>query len=632
MLVLTRRKRLFFAQSNSSRRIFMTSDRTFELGLVMAGAISAGAYTAGVMDFMFEALDAYNEEKVRPGWDGPIHDVRIPIMSGASAGGMTSAICALQAFHDLTHVWPDQPVPPPDKNRLYSSWVTDISLDRLLETSDLDAPNLPGLKSLLCCDVLDEIVDKAFNISGNRERPWIGRGDDHSLRVRLTLTNLRGAPYSFPLFGTETNETYGMLNHGDYFDFAVGETSSLSPDAEPGATPLNITKPADEEWNVFRKTALATGAFPVGLAPRIIERPNTLFYGLAQSFGYEDSVTGKYCPVKPDGSFDNVSPYAFVSVDGGVIDNAPLELARRYLSRGGAHNERSGAGANKAVLLIAPFPNFAAAPPKDDNDLLVHMLQRLLSALIDQARFKPEELQLAANDTCFSRFMISPTRQGNGSPEAKQFPIACGVLSGFGGFLDESFRRHDYLLGRRNAQAFLRWNFALPETNERLFKGVAINGDRWHVRNADNQTATISAGDERNLDKKLFAEVVNGPKTKFGLPIIPLVDRLLKPIEIPAADMPKPEDVDRAALADKIEARAKKVIATLIDVDLRRVTRDLNLDSGWFTHVAMFGADRVGGPFLADVLAKKAEKVIDDALVQVQKAFAPRAGGVAGGS
>jgi hypothetical protein len=255
----------------------------------------------------------------------------------------------------------------------------------------------------------------------------------------------------------------------------------------------------------------------------------------------------------------------------------------------------------------------------------VHMLERLLSALIDQARFKPEELQLAANDTCFSRFMISPTRLGNGSPEAKQFPIACGVLSGFGGFLDESFRRHDYLLGRRNAQAFLRWNFGLPETNERLFKGVAINGDRWHVRNADNQTATVSAGDERKLDKKMFAETVNGPKTTLGFPIIPLVDRLLEPIEIPAADMPRPEDVDRVALAAKIDARAKKVIATLIDVDLRRVTHDLGLDTGLLARTAMFGADWLGGPFLADVIAKKAEKVIDDALGQVKAAFATKA-------
>ena len=230
--------------------------------------------------------------------------------------------------------------------------------------------------------------------------------------MRLTLTNLRGAPYSFPLFGSDTNETYGMLNHGDYFDFAVGRTSTPAAGAEPGATPLDVTNLAQKEWDVYRKTALATGAFPVGLAPRIISRTDTAFYRAAQTFGYEDPLTQKFCPVTPDTSFNNVAPYSFVSVDGGVIDNAPLELARRYLSGSAVHNERSGDSADKAVLLIAPFPNFAATPPPDDNDLLSNVLQRLLSALIDQARFKPEELQLAANDTCFSRFMISPTRSG----------------------------------------------------------------------------------------------------------------------------------------------------------------------------------------------------------------------------
>jgi hypothetical protein len=609
----------------------MASDRTFELGLVMAGAISAGAYTAGVIDFLFEALDAYNEEKQKPGWDGPTHDVQVPIMTGASAGGMTSAIGALQAFHDLAHVWPGQPVPPPEQNRLYSSWVTDISLDRLLETSDLDSPGIQGLKSLLCCNVLDEIVAKAFTMSGSVDRPWIGRTDDPSLRVRLTLTNLRGAPYSFPLFGSDTDETYGMLNHGDYFDFAVGKTSTLSPEAEPGATPLDVTNLAQEEWDVYRKTALATGAFPVGLAPRNISRPDTAFYGAAQTFGYEDSLTHEFRTITPDAGF-KVAPYSFISVDGGVIDNAPLELARLYLAGGAVHNARSGDSADKAVLLIAPFPNFAATPAEDDSDLLANVLQRLLAALIDQSRFKPDELQLAANDTCFSRFMISPTRIGNGSAAAKQFPIACGVLSGFGGFLHESFRRHDYLLGRRNAQAFLRWNFGLPETNDRLFKGVAINGERWHVRDADNQTATLTAGDEKQLPKKKFAEIVGGSKTTLGFPIIPLVDRLLTPIEIPAADMPKPDDVDRVALAAKIDTRAKKVIATLIDVDLRRVTHNLGLDNDWFAHLAMFGADRVGGPFLAQVLAKKGEKIIDDALDQVKAAFAPDAAGAAGRS
>jgi hypothetical protein len=86
-------------------------------------------------------------------------------MSGASAGGMTSAISALHAFRDLDHVWPGTSPPPPRRNRLYSSWVTDISLRALLETTDLeDGRNAAGVMSMLCCDVLDRIVASAFDL------------------------------------------------------------------------------------------------------------------------------------------------------------------------------------------------------------------------------------------------------------------------------------------------------------------------------------------------------------------------------------------------------------------------------------------------------------------------------------
>jgi hypothetical protein len=90
---------------------------------------------------------------------------------------------------------------PPAKadNRLYSSWVTDVSIQRLLETTDLNG-SAGGLPSALCSDVLDEILANAFKISGTvNPRPWIGRGEDTTLCVMLTLTNLRGVPYSFRL-------------------------------------------------------------------------------------------------------------------------------------------------------------------------------------------------------------------------------------------------------------------------------------------------------------------------------------------------------------------------------------------------------------------------------------------------
>ena len=73
-------------------------------------------------------------------------------------------------------------------------------------------------------------------------------------------------------------------------------STSLSQAASPGdwrgarkRRRLNAPDLGQKEWDDYRETALATGAFPVGLAPRIIERPDTTFYDQAQSFGYEDS-------------------------------------------------------------------------------------------------------------------------------------------------------------------------------------------------------------------------------------------------------------------------------------------------------------------------------------------------------
>ena len=39
--------------------------KPFRIGVNMAGAVSAGAYTAGVLDFLIEALDTWYEAKER---------------------------------------------------------------------------------------------------------------------------------------------------------------------------------------------------------------------------------------------------------------------------------------------------------------------------------------------------------------------------------------------------------------------------------------------------------------------------------------------------------------------------------------------------------------------------------------
>jgi hypothetical protein len=95
---------------------------------------------------------------------------------------------------------------------------------------------------------------------------------------------------------------------------------------------------------------------------------------------------------------------------------------------------------------------------------------KLLDAYTQQARFAADDIELANREDVYSRFMVAPKRptpplKQATYPEADGKWLASGALGGFGGFLHRKFRRHDFLLGRRNCQQFLVQHFTLPAEN-----------------------------------------------------------------------------------------------------------------------------------------------------------------------
>ena len=80
---------------------------------------------------------------------------------------------------------------------------------------------------------------------------------------------------------------------------------------------------------------------------------------------------------------------------------------------------------------------------------------------MEQTRYDTEDLLLAADPNVFSRFMITPKRDGRVGGDA----IASNGLGAFLGFACPAFMRHDYLLDRANCQKFLCSNFLLHEDN-----------------------------------------------------------------------------------------------------------------------------------------------------------------------
>ncbi len=471
----------------------------FEVGLVMAGAISAGAYTAGVVDFLIEALDQWEEAKADgyaeeraadPAFDPPRHDVRLKVMSGASAGSMVTALAAISLAGEFEPCRDVGNPPAPARNRLFDSWVRRIDIARLLGTRDLDGGG--PVPSLLDSTALDEIVDAALEVDRRPgRRPYVA----DPLALHLSVTNLRGVPYGFRFAGEIAEYRHAMTAHKDNMAFTVSWNGATAP----GAVPLDAGDVGrGDAWDLLGRAALASGAFPVGLAARRLERPGSDYDVRAWPIPEDRPLTRtgdgyrcecvRYETIRPSWPAEMVEgdgrlkePYVFVSVDGGVMNNEPLELARRSLA-GEGRNPRDPRRTSRAVIMIDPFPNEpVVSAGYDASTGLVGVITGTFFSLIRQARFKMDELVLAEKDDVASRFVIAPARRRPRRPdddrpaEYVEPAMASAIFGGFGGFFSPAFRAHDFQLGRRNCQRFLERHFALPLDNP-LFAGRTDRG------------------------------------------------------------------------------------------------------------------------------------------------------------
>jgi hypothetical protein len=568
-------------------------DTPFELGLVMAGAISAGAYTAGVIDFLIEALDEWqiakqfarqhpDESQAR---DCPMHEVKLRVMAGASAGGMTAALATGLLGMNYQSVTeqprPDHPVEPLNNN-LYKSWVNLSDIEPLLGARDLAGGRDVPVESVLDSSILRDIAESAFRFEKPDERAQRQYVAD-PLHVLVTVTNLRGVPYAPSFENWPRTLHYEMMMHADYMHFV------LSRD-EPRDREAVWLKPYDfadaETWGTLQAAALASGAFPIGLAPQLLKRaPSQYRFRKWPMPGPHEENGRHYCeywrtlaPNWP--TIDQAEQasaragthfsYEFLCVDGGVMNNEPLDLARRILSGPNSDDSSAGDQSTRAVLMVMPFPNAAPFPTSyDGRTSLCSLLSATFSALISQARFKPQELAMANDPDVYSRFLIVPRRGCRANGSLEPFTIACGSLGGFGGFISRRFREHDYQLGRRNCQWFLKQHFALPcegEHRNKLF-------DRWSPEAREKHRIVQSGQDgAANANRVL-------------LPIIPLLGKAAS--EIPEPTWPTFTEAELAVLSPKVQNRIGRVLSALIDEKVQGwfwgpLTRGALKSSWWF--------------------------------------------------
>ncbi len=527
---------------------------TFRLGIAMAGAVSAGAYTAGVIDYLLETLSIWEKAKARnrelspddPAYDHsiPMHDVVIEVIGGSSAGAMTAVVTAMALAKGLSpvHQPPDSQVPT--GNLLYDAWVGlndkagTPTLSQMLQTDDLQ-PGRP-LRSLLNSQPIREVGKAAAEqVTDTGEWP---RFLSPNLDLLLTLSNLRGIPISLAFEPSnpqelqeieqklkeattveQINEVYAehggayhtMKVHKTVAHFSLGQSSAARL-AEPLPTiPIDLS--SDRDRHTLLDYAIASGAFPLALSPVDFSTHSTgatdpasayapdRSYFLEQvkrSFkGYSSPLaTHQRSATSPDQQVPLLSqveqPYRFTAVDGGTLNNEPFGEVMRLLDRSG-----SGSGTdNHALLVIDPFPSSQEVEPYEFPQGILGLASQVIGALRGQAMVKEQEIRKGFSDD-YTLAMLVPSRREHGQPAP--CPIASGSLEGFGGFFHRSFREHDFFLGRKNCQSFLRSHFTATE--KQLSRAGLLTG---YMAQVQERTRSLTAED---LDRGGPAIEAEGP-------------------------------------------------------------------------------------------------------------------------
>jgi hypothetical protein len=517
------------------------TDRPFRIALNMAGAVSAGAYTAGVLDFLVEALDTWYQLRGAENRAAvQTHDVVLEALTGASAGGMCAAISAVALKEEFDHVRNSDP--GEKTNRLYKNWVQTIDIAPLLGTKDLDRD--PVVRSVLDCTPIEEIANAALvaNPVRRKDRPWVSE----NLGLVVTISNLRGIPYTVDQTGNNFEERIGY--HADQVEFIVNSSGQSTSQT---ALVLGYPDQPKENWDALRTAAMATGAFPVALRARIVQKKKTYYerklWRVANSDPSSDGSCSREERVEP--AWDHPpDTFDIVCADGGITNNNPFDCAHDLLVRASgnrAHVPRAASEADAAVISVAPFPGnepFGAYDAEEQSSL-INVLKSLLPTLVSQARFQGENLLLTGDPDVHSRFAIAPS--DDLAPEKPA--LLCGVLGAFGGFIDQKFRDRDYHLGRRNCQQFLRVHFCLPESNPVIAAGLPVSEEakkRWAVDPPAEATT--------DRDKRWF-------------PVIPLMESVQGEVVPPLRENARTGEARIDAVADQAAERVKRVIHALID-------------------------------------------------------------------
>ncbi|MGH9642610.1 MAG: patatin-like phospholipase family protein [Terriglobales bacterium] len=467
-----------------------------KLAITMAGAVSLGSYEAGVL---FEVLDAITQHND----SAPSDDDRIliDVITGASAGGMTAAILA----HKLLYCAKE--FKGPYDNPLYSVWVKRISLAGLQAPGDGER----AIDSIFSSDLIDAISKEELTARYAGPAAPVP-ADKHAavgdeIRVGLALTNLNGVAYGYDV------KPSGKFVYIDYCDQMTRKVNA-SPcdraefweDLRRAAVACGAFPFAFRAQDLQRSANREPDDYPPGNLEHWGHDPTTFTYSDGGILQNQPLGIAKNLVDQIDCHLNEKRFYLFVSPNAKDPDTNDtfhaasadyLRLLKRlvgvFIGQAGFQDWVTAKHVNESVAIL----DSRAAGLKDaiqaggiEVPALAKTAEAILALFFKDALHiapgatKPETLP-DAQDRIGIQYQAEMTALGSTSMQARAFrdavlafetaaglgardymtiygvtaddsELAGGGLQAFLGFFDQSFRDHDYDVGRAHAQTILK--------------------------------------------------------------------------------------------------------------------------------------------------------------------------------
>ncbi len=355
-----------------SLRAMTTQSNTKYLAITIAGAVSLGSYEAGAIYEILDAIRQHNEhpETLRIG-----DYIRIDVLTGASAGGMTAAIVAQKLLYAKSEFVDAAGNSAPYDNPLYNTWVKGIDIGPLLDAVDKPMPDGdPATLSLLSSNLIASISRRTLaQQDGDGNIPLNGGAHNaidpgRPLQLGLALTNINGINYGYTMFGG---------NEFRYTDFS-----------DQMLRTFEVTDRSFGPWQEISQAVIACGAFPFAFRTKTLIRNRADYLPPAplELPATPQAPSGlKFSPTLepwPDGA----DSFAFTYCDGGVLQNQPLGMAKNLVDK----NDKHLGNDNRFYLFVSPSPMEGKQDLQmtEGNTTMAHIGGRLLDIYMGQAVFR----------------------------------------------------------------------------------------------------------------------------------------------------------------------------------------------------------------------------------------------------